>query len=93
MIRLRKKNPLLVYGQYHLLDKDHQQVYAYTRSLADEKFLVILNFSKDNLDYRIPGQFSHDEEILISNYKECKQQNDKLRLMPYQAIVMKARSG
>jgi len=90
MIEVRKQNPVLVYGHYNLLDKDHKQVYAYTRTLGDEKFLVVLNFSNDEIDYRIPGRFRHDEEILINNYKTCEQHQDKIRLLPYQAIVMKA---
>jgi len=90
MIRVRKGNPALLYGHYHLLDKNHKEVYAYTRTLGDEKFLVVLNFSKEEINYKIPGSFRHDEEALINNYKTCDQQKDKIRLLPYQAIVMKA---
>jgi oligo-1,6-glucosidase len=93
MIKVRKANPALLYGHYLLLDKDHQHVYAYTRTLSDEKFLVVLNFSKEEIDYKIPGSFRHDEDILINNYKTFDQQKDKVRLLPYQAIVMKAASA
>jgi oligo-1,6-glucosidase len=89
MIRVRKANPSLLYGQYLLLDKDHQQVYAYARIFGDEKFLVVLNFSKEKVDYKIPGSSRIDEEVLINNYKTCDQQKDKIRLLPYQAIVMR----
>jgi oligo-1,6-glucosidase len=91
MIKVRKQHPVLLYGHYHLLDKDHKQVYAYTRTLGDEKFLVILNFSKEEPDYRLPKPFRHDEEILINNYKTCERHEDKIHLLPYQAIVMKAK--
>ena len=91
MIRVRKAHPVLLYGFYHLLDKEHKQVYAYTRTLGDEKFLILLNFSKESLDYKIPGTFRHDEEILINNYKTCEQHKDKIHLQPYQAIVMQAK--
>lgn len=91
MIKVRKANPVLLYGHYHLLDKDHKQVYAYTRELGDEKFLILLNFSKESFDYKIPGNFVHDEEVLINNYKSCEQHKDRVHLYPYQAIVMKAR--
>jgi oligo-1,6-glucosidase len=92
MTRVRKAYPVLLYGHYHLLDKDHKQVYAYTRTLGDERFLVLLNFSKESIDYRIPGTFRYDEEILINNYNICEQHKDKIHLLPYQAIVMKAGS-
>jgi oligo-1,6-glucosidase len=91
MIKVRKAHPVLLYGYYHLLDKEHKQVYAYTRTLGDEKFLVLLNFSKESLDYKIPGAFRHDEEVLINNYKTCEQHKDKVHLLPYQAIVMQAK--
>src|SRR5206468_10282639 len=74
MTKVRKANPVLLYGHYHLLDKEHKEVYAYTRTLADEKFLVLLNFSKKKIDYKIPGAFRHDEEILISNYNTSDRQ-------------------
>ncbi len=90
MIKVRKANPVLLYGFYHLLDKEHKQVYSYTRTLDEEKFLILLNFSKESLDYKIPGSFRHDEEIWINNYDRCGQYKDKIHLLPYQAIVMKA---
>jgi oligo-1,6-glucosidase len=90
MTSLRKKQPTLVYGHYQLLDKDHKQVYAFTRTLDVERFLVLLNFSKEEIDYRVPAPFQADEEILINNYAACEQHRDKVRLFPYQAIVMKA---
>jgi oligo-1,6-glucosidase len=91
MIKVRKAHPVLLYGHYHLLDREHGQVYAYTRTLGDEKFLVVLNFSNESLDYKIPGAFRHDEEVLINNYKTCEQHKDKIHVLPYQAIVMQAK--
>jgi oligo-1,6-glucosidase len=90
LVKVRKAHPVLLYGHYTLLDKEHKQVYAYTRTLGDERFLVLLNFSTENIDYKLPGEFRHDEEILINNYENCEQQKDKIRLLPYQAIVMQA---
>ena len=92
MVKVRKAHPVLLYGHYHLLDKEHKQVYAYTRTLGDEKFLILLNFSKEDIEYKIPGTFRHDEEILINNYDSCEQYKDKINLLPYQAVVMKAGS-
>ena len=47
LIRLRKENPVMVYGSYDLILPEHEQIYAFTRTLEDERLLVILNFSKD----------------------------------------------
>jgi len=93
MAKVRKEHPVLLYGHYHLLDKSHKQIYAYTRTLGDERFLVLLNFSKETVEYRIPGAFRHDEEILINNLDSCEQHADKVVMHPYQAIVMQAREN
>ena len=34
LILLRKKNPIIVYGTYDLILEDHEDIYAFTRSLA-----------------------------------------------------------
>ena len=89
MVHIRKSNPVLVYGSYHLLDKEHPQVYAYTRKLADEEFLVLLNFSKHNCDYNMPGTFKGHAKALICNYHDSGRYGGQIHLAPYQAIVMK----
>ena len=45
IVKLRKENPLLVYGKYTLLDKNNTKVYAYTREFEGQKMLIVLNFS------------------------------------------------
>jgi oligo-1,6-glucosidase len=45
MVMLRKKQSVLVYGKYKLLDAENPNIYAYTRELGNKKILVILNFS------------------------------------------------
>ena len=46
MVKLRKDNPVLVYGQYQILQESHFEIYAYTRTLDEQQVLVLLNFSK-----------------------------------------------
>ena len=45
LIALRKQMDVIVYGEYELLEAGHERLYVYTRSLGDEKLLVICNFS------------------------------------------------
>ena len=40
LIRLRKENPIMVYGTYDLLLPESETIYAYTRTLGKEKLLV-----------------------------------------------------
>ena len=40
----------MVYGRYDLILPEHEQIYAFTRTLEDERLLVLLNFSAGALD-------------------------------------------
>ena len=83
IVQLRKDNPVLVYGKYRLLDKENPKVYAYTRTLGDEKFLVLLNFSKETINWVSPEFSRVKKTLLISNYATV----DNFVLLPYGAVV------
>ena len=55
LIRLRKTVPAVVYGAYDLILPDHAQIYAFTRTLAAERLLVLLNFSQEPAILRPAG--------------------------------------
>ncbi|MEI8240547.1 MAG: alpha-glucosidase, partial [Actinomycetota bacterium] len=55
MIALRRANPALVHGAFIDLDPSHDQVFAYTRVLGDEAWLVAINFSRSPIEYALPG--------------------------------------
>ncbi len=70
LIRLRKENPILVYGQYDLIFEDHEQIYAYTRRYEGETVLVILNFSDQESEFVLPeGLEDRSKTLMISNYE------------------------
>lgn len=47
LIRLRRENPVLIYGDYRLLLAEHPSIYAYERSYKGETWTIMLNFSKE----------------------------------------------
>jgi alpha-glucosidase len=55
---LRAATPALYAGAYAAVETGVDEVYAYTRSLNDERFLVVLNFGQGNhrLDLRAVGE-------------------------------------
>ena len=89
-VQLRKNNKVLVYGKYQLLDKANEKVYAYTRGEGAEKILVILNFSKDKINWDIPAGLTVDGNPLLNNYQTFAA-NGSIALEPYQAIVVKVK--
>jgi oligo-1,6-glucosidase len=86
LIQLRKQTPTLIYGKYTLLDKENTKVYAYTRELNDDKFLVLLNFSKDNAAVNSDIKIDN-AKMFICNYDEVPERNDGITLRPYEAVV------
>ena len=84
---LRKNADALIYGDYELLIPEHPQVYAYTRSLGDEQFLIVLNFSQEQTSVELEG-LSSFSELKINNYSNLKKTAKTLSLAPYQAVIL-----
>jgi len=89
MVQLRKNNKTLVYGKYTLLDKNNPQIYAYTRGTGSDKILVLLNFSRNVVDWKITDQLKLSDQILINNYPELKKNLNIVTLNAYQAVCVK----
>jgi oligo-1,6-glucosidase len=70
------------------LDKENPKVYAYTRGEGAEKVLVILNFSKDKIDWSLPAGLTVDATPLINNYQTITV-SSSVSLEPYQAVILK----
>ena len=88
MTKIRKDNPVLVYGDYELLQKEHPTIYAFTRTLDDEKILVMLNFSQETSSITLP-EISRYDNTIINNYNELEVDNNRINLLPYQAVILK----
>ena len=86
LIKLRHESELIVYGTYDLILDDDKDIYAYIRTLGDEKLIVYCNFSENTREVELPEEFT-DGKILISNYNDAKV-SEKITLRPYEAIVI-----
>lgn len=86
LIKLRHESELIVYGTYDLILDDDKDIYAYIRTLGDEKLIVYCNFSENTHEVEIPEEFVNGK-VLISNYSDAKV-NHKITLRPYEAIVI-----
>ena len=86
LIRLRHNSDLIVYGTYDLILADDKDIYAYTRTLGDEKLIVYCNFSENTREVELPEEFTNGK-IFISNYDDATV-NEKITLRPYEAIVI-----
>jgi oligo-1,6-glucosidase len=89
LIRLRRDNPIMVYGVYDLILPDHEQIYAYTRTLGEERLLVILNFSAETPVFVLPETVVFQEaRLFIGNYPaDPAEPIGRVTLRPYEARV------
>lgn len=89
LIRLRKENPLFVYGTYELLVANHRKLFVYTRKLGSKKAIVISNFSKKSTRFKVPSIVSYStSSLVLSNYDSAdKKLRKELTLKPYEARV------
>ena len=92
MVKLRKQELCLVYGEYRLLLPEHTDIYAYTRTLDDEVILVLLNQSRNahSLDLaELTGLEVSECEVLIDNYENHSEQSALGDLRPHQAKLIR----
>jgi oligo-1,6-glucosidase len=88
MIELRKNSPALIYGDYKDLDPQNTNVFAYTRTLGNEKYLVVLNFSAATTQYQLPAGTTAGK-LRISNLNTKEENTTTLNLKPWEARVYK----
>ncbi|ADL08476.1 glycoside hydrolase family 13 protein [Thermosediminibacter oceani] len=89
LIELRKKHPAIVYGDVNMILEDDENIFAYTRTLDDDKLLVVLNFFENEVEFVLSDEVEfRDYKLLLSNYPV---EGDLKRtiLKPYEARVYK----
>ena len=87
LIELRHQMEIIVYGVYKSKAIEHPDVFAYTRTLGDEKLFVVCNFREQEMDFTLEDGFTGDEKVLISNYDDVVKTENGIYLRPYEAKV------
>ena len=90
LIALRKENPVMVYGDYHDLSAGDEQLYVYTRTLDDVRWLVVLNHSDAANELSLPKEYDTEgKRLILANYGDVQegQPLDKVTLRPHEARV------
>ncbi|WAO89020.1 Aamy domain-containing protein [Fusarium falciforme] len=89
-LALRKDlRSIFVYGDFELLDRSHDDVFAYSRSSGDQKAVVVCNFRETLVTWDVPPSVNLSSgKVLLSNYLEVDVTQDKLALRPFEALVV-----
>lgn len=84
MIRLRKENDAFVYGDYELVLAEDAQVYAYTRTHENTRFLVVANLTAESASIESLYETVKDAQVVLAN-----SDSESLELAPFEARIYK----
>ncbi|MGL5041939.1 MAG: alpha,alpha-phosphotrehalase [Culicoidibacterales bacterium] len=65
LVALRKKEPIIVEGDFQLLEANHPQLFAYQRQYQGETITVYANFLGTDLEVELPCT----GEVIMANYR------------------------
>ncbi|NKF06551.1 alpha-glucosidase [Clostridium gasigenes] len=90
MIKTRKNNLALVYGVYDLILEDDENIYAYTRTLNGEKYVIIVNLSAKETKYFNKDIKLNYDKLLINNYDiDVHEEITEFTMKPYESRLYK----
>ncbi|MBC8953346.1 trehalose synthase/amylase TreS [Xenorhabdus sp. PB62.4] len=89
LVKLRKQQPILTYGDYLDLLPDHPSLWCYLRRWQEQTLLVIANLSDETQSWS-PDLSLIDKEwkVLISNYHSYLSISQQISIKPYEAIYL-----
>jgi oligo-1,6-glucosidase len=79
MASTRKQNPVLSIGKFEPQETNDENLFAFWRTLNEERILVLLNFSTQAANFPIPTA----AKKIIGNYSSSKLD----KLMPWEAAI------
>ena len=83
-IKLRKELPCVKDGVYKEYGKNSKAVYTYSRTMENQKLLVVCSFSEKQQQWKAPKEFDLDTaELILTNYENT----DTMTLKPYETRV------
>jgi oligo-1,6-glucosidase len=89
LIALRAHTLAFVYGDFEDLDPQHPHVFAYTRTLGAEKYLVVENFSSNAVTYSLPNNLTAGKLLLADIPTSHQANTNTLNLAPWESRIYK----
>lgn len=86
LLQYRKQHPTLVYGSYHELLPESEELFAYRRFDDNGDYLIALNFTDQIQTFTLPDQPA-DWKLEVHNYKAIDGNSGSLR--PWEARLYK----
>ncbi|HEX2753940.1 MAG TPA: alpha-amylase family glycosyl hydrolase [Candidatus Limnocylindrales bacterium] len=91
LIELRRTSPALAVGAYRSIDPGADGLLAYERRLADDRFLVVLNYLDEPLEVALPGLDGRWTVALSTELDRPDEPADRpLRLRANEGVILRA---
>ena len=87
LVKLRKDYDIIAYGDIKPLDEKNPFVLAFQREYGNEKLLVVCNFYGSEICWN-SGFNLEGYKCLIGNYLNQQLLKDKIKLRPYETLVL-----
>ncbi|MEL6864600.1 MAG: alpha-glucosidase [Bacteroidota bacterium] len=85
MLQFRKQRPTLIYGDYRIVQPEHEQLFAYHRFDEAAHFYIVLNFSEEACAIPWEGSQARDWTLLMHNEESVV--SDHQQLGPWEARI------
>ncbi|KAK5010996.1 hypothetical protein LTR28_006436 [Elasticomyces elasticus] len=85
----KEHKDVFVYGDFHLIDEHHPKIFAYKRTSEKEAFVVVLNFSKEEVKWTIPAD-AKIQTWVAGNYtagNPDKAVEGEITLLPWEGLL------
>ena len=88
LLKFRKENPLVIYGDYTEYYKNSRSLYVYSRGYEGRKLLVVCSFSGKPVQFSAPRGFDLTwAEQVFGNYAAPAAQSNTFVTQPYECRV------
>ncbi|MGN1122768.1 MAG: glucohydrolase, partial [Eubacterium sp.] len=88
LIKFRKENPIVLYGDYKEHFSQSKQLYVYERNYQGKRMLVICSYTEKPVVFKAPKGFELDEgRVLLYNYSDTPQTSNMFITRPYETRV------
>ncbi len=92
LIDFRKNTEALIYGEFLPLCPDNWTVYAFSRKINNEEYIIVFNFASQDNNIIAPKQIENNRAILMfSNYDVEYDVLDILYLKPWETRIYRVK--
>ena len=89
LIELRKSLPVIVYGEFEPVFEEHDKIFGYVRSDANQRLFVLNNFTAEEISVDLPAHLQAQQvECVIANYEHHQSLPATMTLKPYESFAV-----